>query len=231
LNLFASAELDLYNQLDGESLSGARLTNFFLSTRYRFSRKVDVNLSYDSRKRIMFFETFRTDIERLLEDDEARQGLRTRLNVRPAKYTSLGLSYSKRFQSSNQNSSDNINGYITYTKLPTVGGRITLNYNRNESNYLLSNIISIRHSRDLIARKLSGDFYYRLVDYNYIYAGASDRTETKTQQYYVGANLMYRLSPSLTFSILGEYAVRESEENSRINARIIKRFDSKKKKK
>jgi hemolysin activation/secretion protein len=178
----------------------------------------------------MYYETFRTAIENILEDDEARQGVRARINVRPAKYTSFGLGYSKRFQSSNQNKSDNINGFLSYTKLPGVGGRVTLNYNRNESNYLQSNIISIRHSRDLIERKLSADFYYRLVNYTYTYAGANEGTVAETQQYYIGANLMYRLSSSLTFSVLGEFAARESEENSRVNARIIKRFDSKKKK-
>jgi len=230
LSFFASAELDLFNELDGESVSDARLTNLYLSTRYRFSRKVDVNLSYDSRKRIMYYETYRSDIERLLEDDEARQGLRTRLNVRPAKYTSIGLSYSKRFQSSNQNKSDNINAYLSYSKLPIIGGRVSLNFNRNESNYLKSQILSIRHSRDLIKKKLSADFYVRMVDYTYTYEGANENTNTKTQQYYAGGNLMYRFTRTLTFSVLGEYSTRENQDNSRVNARIIKRFDSKKKK-
>ncbi len=48
-----------------------------------------------------------------------------------------------------------------------IGGRLSLSYNRNESNYLLSNIGSIRYSRDIVKNKLYADFYYRFVDYNY----------------------------------------------------------------
>jgi hypothetical protein len=226
LTLFSSAELDLYNEIDGQSISNGRLTNFFTSARYRFSRKIDLNLSYDSRRRIMYYETFRSEVERLLEDDEARQGLRTRVNVRPFKYTSFGLSYSKRFQSSRQNKSDNINGYISYTKLPTIGGRTSLNYNRNESNYLLSQVASVRYSRELIKSKLSADFYYRMV--NYTYNTASEITSSTSEQYYYGANFLYRFTRTLTFSLMGELATRGEENNYRVNTRIIKRFDSKK---
>ncbi len=108
-----------------------------------------------------------------------------------------------RFQSSNQNKSDNYNAYLSYSKLPAIGGRINLSFNRNESNYLKSQIISVRHSRDLIKKKLSADLYFRMVNYTYTYAGASEGSNTQTKQYYTGANLMYRFSRTLTFSVMG----------------------------
>lgn len=221
LNLFSSLELDLFSKVDGMTSNDIRLTNLYVSARYRISRKVNLMLSYDSRKRILYYQTFQSQIDRLLNDDLARQGLRARLNIRPFKYISAGFSYARRFRSDQQNKSDNLYGYVTWTRIPTIGGRLSLSYNRNESNYLLSNIGSLRYSRDLVKNKLYGDFYYRFVDYNYYSMIDS------LLQHYIGANLSYNINRNLLFSISGELAITEIENNYRIYARIVQRFNSK----
>ena len=147
-------ELDLYSEVDGVTVNDIRLTNLYISARYRISRKVNLMLSYDSRKRILYYQTFQSEIDRLLDDNLARQGLRARLNIRPFKFISAGFNYTKRFRTSELNKSNNIYGYVTWTRIPTLEGRLSLSYNRNESNYLLSNIGSIRYSRDLVKNKL-----------------------------------------------------------------------------
>jgi hypothetical protein len=182
-------------------------------------------LSYDSRKRILYYETFQTDIEKLLNDNEARQGFRTRFNFKPAKYIYAGISYSKRFQSSNQNKSDNINGHISWSKVPTIGGSLSLNFNNNSSSYLKSNIISLRHSREIIPNKLSGDFYFRVVNYNYF------NNNLVTKQNYYGANLSLKLTKSLRFNIFGEVSTGNGIQNNfRLNTSIVKRFNNKRRK-
>ncbi len=70
LNLFASFELDLYNAVNGQ----ARLTNLYVSSSYRFGKKVDLAVSFDSRRQVVYYETLRNNVELLLDDDEARQG-------------------------------------------------------------------------------------------------------------------------------------------------------------
>ncbi|MGB1240951.1 MAG: hypothetical protein ACPG49_00410 [Chitinophagales bacterium] len=224
LNLFGSFEVDLFKNINGQIGQDIRLSNLYVSARYRFSRKFDVNVSYDARKRILYYETFKTDIERLLEDDVTRQGLRFRASVRPIKFVSLGASYSKRFQSNQQNKSNNINGFASLSKVPSIGGRLSVNFNNNRSNYLDSKILSLRYSRPLIKQRLNADFYVRNVHYNYL------SSESVTNQQYYGVNLSYRLSRKLTFSILGEMASRAEGNNYRVNAKIVKRFDNKKKK-
>lgn len=221
LNLFSSLELDVFGNKGNET----RLTNLYLSARYRFSRAANLMISYDSRKRIVYYETFQTDIERILDDDLARQGVRMRLNLRPFKVLWAGLSYSNRFQSDQQNKSDNINGYLTLTKIPKLGGRLNVSYNMNSSNYLSSNIYSIRHSRDLVKSKLYGDFYYRKASYTY-----ENREGDFVQDYY-GMALSYRISRTWQFSISGEFSQLDTENNYRFYTRLIKRFYSKKKKK
>ncbi len=223
LNLFSSFELDMYNNLTNETY---RLTNLYLSARYRFSSKFNLGLSYDSRKNVIYYETFQTEIERLLADDIARQGLRFNVNIRPLKFVNAGFSYSQRFQSDNLNKSDNLNGFISLSQIPTIGGSLSVNYNKNSSNYLESNIISFRHSRTLFKNKLFADFYYRIVDYNYL-----NNNITASKQNYYGADLSLNIGRKLMLSVSGEYLTSDLENNYRINTRIVKRFNNQKKKK
>jgi hypothetical protein len=224
LNLFGSAELDIFSPNDSISSSSSRLTNLYLSARYRFSRAVNVMVSYDSRKQIIYYETFQSEIERLLDEDLARQGIRLRLNIRPAKIVWLGASYSNRFQSNEQNASDNINGYITLTKIPKLGGRFNVTYNVNSSNYLKSNVLSVRHSRDIVNNKLYADFFFRMADYNF------ENQDTAYQQNYYGLELNWRISDSWQFNVSGEYSTVNDENNMRFYTQLTKRFYSKKKK-
>lgn len=216
--LFSSAELDLYALENDAPSFKPRLTNLFVSVRYRFSRKLDATISYDSRKQIIFYETLRTEVERLLEDDEARQGARIRVNYRPFKMISTGVSYGKRFQTSQQNPSDNINGFISHSRLPGVGGSMSLNFNWNRSAYLISSIASFRYSRSLIKKYLDADLYYRYVDYQY------RSSKVSLQQSYYGASLNYRISGTWALSVLYEFSDQPSARNQRLNTRIIKRF-------
>lgn len=218
LNLFSSLEVDLFSKVNDTVTNEIRLTNLYVSAAYRFNKKVSLMLSYDSRKRILYYETFQTEIEQLLDDDIARQGARARINVRPLKNILAGGSYSMRFQSDQQNKSDNIYGYVTWSRLPAIGGRLSLSYNNNASNYLNSNIFSLRHSRDLFRNRVNADFYYRYV--NYQYANFND----PSIQHYVGADISYYITRKLFFSISGELSTLENEHTYRIFTQISQRF-------
>ena len=220
LSLFSSVEVDVYDNINGITSSKPRLTNLYLSTRYRPNRKLSFSLSYDARKRIIYYETLRTEVERLLADDQQRQGIRGRINFKPFRYIYTSVSYSKRFQNDNQNKSDNINATISHSRLPLLSGRLSFSINMNESNFLTSKIMSFRYSRSIIKRKLQGDFYYRTVNYDY---GSSD---FNSSQNYYGANLSLRLTKSLRLSILGELSTRDTDQRIRINMKLIKRFKS-----
>lgn len=218
LNIFSTFELDFYSSLKADTINNIRLTNFYFSVGYQIIKAIDLNVSYDSRKQILYYETFRTEIERLLENDEARQGLRFRLNVRPFQIFNVGVSYAKRFQSNGLNSSDNINGYLSLSKIPMVGGRLYVNYNLNQSNYLKSNVLSFRHTRSFFEQKLDAEFYYRFVDYTYT------NTETKSKQEYFGTGINFRMPLKINVGLLGEMATRDVDNTIRVNARISKNF-------
>ncbi len=218
LNLFSSLELDLYSKLNDEVNNEIRLTNFYISARYRFSRKFNMMISYDTRKRIIYYETYQSEVERLLDDDLARQGARVRINGRPFKNILMGASYSKRFQNNSLNKSDNIYGYLTFSKVPLINGRLSLSYNINESNYLKSNIASLRHSNSYFHGRLNADFYYRFVQYDY-----QNNLET-LDQHYVGTNLSYNITRKLRVGLTAELAISPQENNYRIYSMIVQRF-------
>lgn len=229
LHIFSSLEFDFYNKINDVVGNDLRLTNLYASARYRFNRDFNATLSYDSRKRILYYETFQTEIERLLDDDIARQGIRVRLNARISEFVNTGVSYSKRFQSNQDNKSDNIYFYLSVPKIPGIGGRASVNYNVNTSNYLNSNILSLRHSRDFFNDKVNAAFYYRFVNYTYLSSNTAVSSNTLAQSYY-GTNLSYRISRRMTFSISGELSTNGVENNYRIYTKLIKRFYKNKKK-
>lgn len=222
LNLFSSVELDLYGLVDSLPVTNLRLTNLYVSAVYRINRAISLMASYDSRKRIVYYETFQTEIERLLDDDIARQGIRLRLNIRPAKYVSVGISASRRFQSDLQNQSENLNGYVSLSKIPGVGGRLSVSYNHNSSQYLTSTALSVRHSRSFFDNKLSADFYYRMGGYTYL------NSETPFLQHYVGTDLSYNISRKILISAAVERATFNGEKNYRLQFKLVNRFYSKK---
>lgn len=225
LNLFGSGEMDLYSTLQG----GARLTNLFVSARYRFSKKVDVFASYDRRQRVIYYETYRNDVEVMLDDDDARQGARVRLNFRPTKGLGLGAAYNRRFQSDGANASENAQLFLNYNKDPRGFGRWSVQANRNTSSYVRSDIISFRHSRTLIPKYLNMSLYYRMIEY--IYGNRSDGSPlaAKASQRYYGADLTLNMARTLTFTVLGEMSTIAVERNYRVNMSLTKRFDSKRK--
>jgi hypothetical protein len=180
-------------------------------------------VSYDSRKRIIYYQTYRTELDRILDDDLARQGIRARVNFRPGKYIYAGLSYSKRFRSDQQNASNNYYGYLTLSKTPGIGGRTALSLTRNESNYLISQIGSLRHSRSLFNDRLQTDLYYRLVQSDYL------NLNEPFLQHYAGTDITYYLSKLLLLSVTGEYSTYQGQQTYRIYTRIVQRFQSKRK--
>lgn len=220
LNLFSVAELDIYNKVnDSTGLdSGPRLTNLYLSARYRFGRGINAAISYDSRKRIIYYKTYETRIEQLLDEDIARQGIRARINFKLFKKLYSGLSYSRRFQNDDQNKSENYYGYVSYSRLPIIKGRVSLTYNLNSNNYLNTSISSLRYSRGFFDDRLNADFYYRFVDYKYV------RNVLDFNQHYFGVYLSYYIDRSLIVNLSGEYSTYDLENNYRLNFRIIKRI-------
>lgn len=218
LSLFGSFEVDLFENLDGVARSKTDLTNLYVSLRYRFNRKVRISASYDTRKNIIYYESYKHFVDQLI-DNETRQGLRFGLSVRPSKFISVGVNSSLRFQKSGANDARNLSAYVTMSKLPGVNARLSLRANLLQTSYINSRIFGARLSKPLIKRKVNAEIYYRWVDYQY------KNSETTIHQNIAGASLSIRVLKKLSLNLYYEGVFdNRNQQYQRFNVKVIQRF-------
>ena len=218
LNVFASFELDLFENIHDNPKSTLNLTNLYLSLRYKLSRKLSVSAAYDNRKNVIYYESFKNYIDNLIEQ-ETRQGMRFNFNYRPMRFMVWGVNVNWRFQKSDLNVSKNLNSYLTYSRVPVLNASATLTANFLQTGYLNSRIFGLRITKDIIPGKLNGELSFRMVDYDY------KTYEYSTHQNIAGVNLTFRLTKKLGLYVYYE-GIFDSGDNSYtlLNAKVIQRF-------
>lgn len=218
LNLFGSFEVDMYQVVNEKVSNAMRLTNLLFSFRYKLSKKFSVNGAYDNRKNIIYYESYKSYIDQLIED-ETRQGLRLGANYRISKQMNWGGNASWRFQKSNLNLSKNLNTYLNINRLPWINASASLTLNLLQTSYLNSRIYGVRFSRELVRGKLNAEWYYRRVEYDYT------NYETHIRQDVPGIDLSWNLTRKLAFYLYYEGTFDPKNKTlHRINTRLILRF-------
>lgn len=219
ISLFGSAELDLYQNILEVKSNTLKLTNLFTSVRYRLSNKLQLSASFDSRRNIIYYETYKNQIEQLIED-ESRQGLRLGFNYAPMKSVSIGVNTSWRFQQSGANQSTNYNGYINIAKIGKIKIRTSITANLLETAYLKSNMLGIRLSHQLIRNKLDAEAYFRRIDYQF------GNTGNTVSQHIGGGSLSFTLAKNMNLFVYyeGIFADDPAQQVNRINTRVMYRF-------
>lgn len=166
-NLYLSSELDLFALENGAEKTKPSLTSFFLSTRYSPARIISFSLSYDARKNVIYYETFRSFVDSLIEN-ETRQGIRFGTNIRPFNNVFIGLNAGYRFLKKDIKPSKNLNGYITYSQIPILDISATVSYSNLISSYVDGNIYGVSFSKYLTFIDYSISASYTKVEYNYL---------------------------------------------------------------
>lgn len=217
INLFTSFEFDLYTIENGQPKNTINVSSLYLSARYKATDKLSLFGSYDARKNIIYYETYKNFIDQLLED-ETRQGFRFSFNYRPVKRVALGTSAGYRFQKDQPASSKNLNSYLTVSGIPKVNMSATASVVWIQSPYLNGLIYGIRASKDLVKGKLYAETEYRIVEYTYT------NIETPLKQSIIGLNLSWRLTRKFSVAVHYEGEIRQKELSNRIYTNIIQRF-------
>ena len=163
LDLFCSFEVDLYNARD--SSNTIDLTGTYVSLRYRPFRNLSLSLSYDARKNIYYYETYKSKRDSLLEK-ETRQGYRFQFNYSPFRKLSWGGTAGYRLQTPGSKAALNGYTYLTYSQLPFIDVSATVFATMNKSDNMDGKDYGITLSRDIIDGKLSVDVEYRRENYN-----------------------------------------------------------------
>jgi hypothetical protein len=147
--IFLSTEVDLYKKELGESKTDFSLTSLYTSVNIRPSDLFSIMLSYDARKNVIYYETFKTTLDSIIEN-ETRQGFRTRLTLKPVRNLFFGADYGYRFRRGDLKPSNNYGGYITYSQIPIIETIATVSFNRLSSSYTEGDIWTATLSRPIV---------------------------------------------------------------------------------
>lgn len=217
LYLFASLEAELYKLVQNQAKNSFDLSSLYVYSRYRFSPKVSLSASYDARKNIIYYETFKTLIDSIFES-EVRQGYRLRLNYRPGSKLSMGLSGGYRFRISDTKPSANLNAYLFYNKLPIWDINVNLSATYLQSSYLNAGVYGIRFQKSFFEERLSVGLQYRLLN------GRYSSSELKLNQNSIETSLNWRLKKKMYLSLDYEIAINSGLADNRLYFRLSKKF-------
>jgi hypothetical protein len=217
INLYASSELDLYALENGLPINTIRLTSLYLSLRYRMSRQLSAYLSYDARKNVIYYETFKNYLDQLLLD-ATRQGYQLRINYRPTNNITSGITGGYRFQKKDPKPMLNVNGFLTFSQVPGINASVNLTANWLQTSYVDGMIYGIQIYRDIVPSKLSTGIYYRLADNQY-----SNYSSNSIQQM-AQFELSWRISKKLSFSANYDGTFDRETKYHSIYINLIQRF-------
>ena len=223
LYFFGSVELDLYNKVMNYQDSTLQqdnkpsLTNLYLSLRYRPIRQLSLSVSYSSRQNIIYYETYKDIVERLLEET-ALQGVTLQVSYQPVKKLSIGANVGYRDNKNDPRSSKNFYGYVTYSRIPGIDVSATGSYTWLETSYLSGNIYSIGISRDLVSGKLFLGLNYRYVDYRFVVE------QPDLGQNMGEFNLTWRILKKLSCSFYYEGTFDKADTFNRVYINLTQRF-------
>lgn len=217
LFFFASFEVDLYKLEDEKSKNTFDLTSMYLSMRYRISKQLSISGSFDRRKNVIYYETFKSLAFQILEN-ETRQGIRFRVNYRPTNRLSFGGKIGFRSRKAELEDSKNYYAYVSYRNIPGINSNATLSTAILQTHYLDGMVYRLRLSRDLIPGKLFAGLNYSYVDYQYKY------NNSELLQHIGEVNLSWRINKKFSLSANYEGTFESEQNSSRLYLNLIKRF-------
>jgi hypothetical protein len=223
LYFFGSVDMDFYNQAINAVDSSftqdhtPKLSSLYLSVRYRMFKKLSMSVSYSTRQTIIYYETYKDILERLLEAG-TQQGYRVNINYRLLTNFSIGVNSGYRFSKSDPNDSKNLIAYMNYNNVPWINSLFTVSATFLQTAYVSGNIYSLGLSRDIIPGKLYGGINYRYIDYTFQY-DISTLTQNMAEM-----NLNWRISKKLSCSLNYEGTFEKDRNTDRIYINLTQRF-------
>ncbi|KAF0140403.1 MAG: hypothetical protein FD122_2517 [Stygiobacter sp.] len=219
LGFFVSSEFDLYKRQKGVDKNIFDMTSLFAMCSYNPSSWIGFSASYDARKNVIYYETFRTFADSILES-ATRQGFTARVNVRPLNYIWLGVNYGYRFSKDDPRPSKNYGVNFSYIQTPLFSSTLYINYNRIESGYVTGNYYGASLAKDLFNGWVNLTTGYKRVEYKF----ASGTTNFFQQ---IGnVDLSWRILSSLFFTASYEGTFQDKQTYGRLYVSLSKRLSN-----
>jgi hypothetical protein len=217
LDLFCSFEFDFYTLKNLQPANTFDLTSTYVSLRYKPWKNLSVFVSYDARKNVYYYETFKNQIDSII-DKETRQGLRFQFTYRPVKFLTWGGSAGYRFQKSDPSPSINANSYLNFSQVPFILTSATINATMLKSSYIEGMVYGISLSRDILFGKVYTELQYRLANYTY------KNTNINLRQDIAEISLSWRVTKKLTLSADYEATYEKDNNLKRVYLNLTQRF-------
>ena len=193
VDFFGSAEVDLYGVKNNQPVTTFNLTSTYLSLRWSAFQNLSMAVSYDARKNIYYYETYKNYVDSLL-DKETRQGFRFQLNYQPFNHLSWGGNAGYRLATATSNKSLNGYSYLTYSQIPFIDASITISATALKTNFLTGIIYGAALSRDFFDGKFNAELSYQNVNYTFT-------TTTQLLEKSADLNLSWRMTRKLFFTM------------------------------
>ncbi|AFK05675.1 hypothetical protein Emtol_0160 (plasmid) [Emticicia oligotrophica DSM 17448] len=221
--LFYSLELDLFQNINGVKSNDVNLTSTYISLRYRPFKKLNISTSYDNRRNVIYYESYRTFIDQLI-NQETRQGFRVQVNHSISKYLSLNVAGFYRYQSSKPEPTKNYVVNLNLSQVLGNGSFLNLNINTMNTYYFDGKIIGGRLSKDLFKSKLSAELSFRRVDYNFF-----NTEQQAMEQNIIGISTSIYTAKRTSIMLNYEGTFESTKSYNRYFITISQRFKSKNK--
>lgn len=213
--LFVSSEIDIYKQEAGAAKNSFTLTSLYTSLRYNPGRVVSLNLTYDARRNVIYYETYRTFLENLL-NNELRQGMRLNVYIRPTNSLNIGLNSGYRYQQSDNRPTKDYGSTFYYAGIPYLTTDINASGTYLTGNYLKGYSWNAEMNR--IIEKFYISAGYRQNNFTYL---SSSYSYTQKSIY---SYISYSLSRLLTLAVNYEGIFDTGAKTNRIFIDITTRF-------
>lgn len=217
LYLFGTVEVDLYKKLNDKIENTFSLTNAYTSISYRMFKRLSLTASYDNRKNIVYYESYKSFINQVI-DIESRQGISLQANYNTRTNLSFGVRGGYRFKNNNAGESKNIYAYVSYYDIPGIKMSTTVAATYLQSDYLKGPTLNLNLNKDLMKGKLYTDLGYQYVQYGFL------RSESILKQNIMNISLSWNIIKNLSLSLNFEEILEKSSQSSRLMLQIRKRF-------
>ncbi len=217
LNVFTSVELDLYRLLNNQSENTLILISLYLSANFRVSRKLSLSGSYDNRKNVIYYETFRNYADEILRQ-ASRQGVRFRVNYRPVNYLMVGTSAGNRLRKGDPRPSNTFNGFVAWSRVPGINASLNVSANVMQTSYLDGQIYGVKVSKDIIPGKIYSTLQYRRVGFNYV------NSATELKQNIGEVDFSFQINKKLFLTVNFEATIQENDWFNRLYLNLKRKF-------
>ncbi|MCP9767385.1 hypothetical protein EGI22_05645 [Lacihabitans sp. LS3-19] len=221
LYLFYSIEVDLYQNIDSIKTHNVNLTSTYLSLRYKPFKVLSFSTSYDNRRNVIYYETYRSYIDQLV-NQETRQGFRLNVNYHFSKYMNLNATGFYRYQESRPDPTKNYNINLNFSKLPAINTSLNLSANIMNTYYFDGIIYGARLNKYLMKGRLSTELSYRKVDYAFF-----NQEQGNLKQNILGASLNLYTQKNTSFMINYEGTFEPTASYNRYFVTLSQRVRSK----